>query len=121
MKKLTLQVLTLTIAIIAFSATDAIAQKRINLDKNGKAKISSMIESMKLSDIKYTWSISGKQFSSFQVKQTNSGKFKYRTCLSSILCTRQNSRSLPLDSQRTVRAARAGCTENTRENTHRIR
>ena len=77
MKKLTLQFLTLTIAIIAFSATDASAQRPINLDKNGKAKISATIQSMKLGDIKSTWSISGKRFGSLQINQTNTGSFKY--------------------------------------------
>ncbi len=50
MKKLTLQLLTLTIAIIAFSATDAFAQKPITLDANGKAKISATIKPWKVEE-----------------------------------------------------------------------
>ncbi len=78
MKKLTLRLLTLTIAIIAFSATDAFAQKRINLDANGKATISATIKPWKVEEAQsFKWSVSGKQFSNLQIKQTNSGKFKY--------------------------------------------
>lgn len=76
MKKLTIQFLI--IAVIAFSATDAFAQKRINLDATGKATISATIKPVKMGDIAQSvWSISGKQFGKLQIKQTNSGKFKY--------------------------------------------
>lgn len=76
MKKLTLQLLALTIAIFAFSATDAVAQKRITLDANGKATISATIKPWKVEEME-GWTISGKQFGKLQIKQTNSGKFKY--------------------------------------------
>ncbi len=77
MKKLTLQLLTLTFAIIAFSATDAFAQRRISLDATGKAKISATIKPIKFDYDPISWSIPGKQFRTLQIKQTNSGKFKY--------------------------------------------
>ncbi len=78
MKNLTLQILTLTIAIIALSATDAMAQKRINLDKNGKATISATIKPWKVEEGQTsTWSISGKTFGTLSIKQTSGGKFKY--------------------------------------------
>lgn len=78
MKKLTIQFLTIAIAVIAFSATDAIAQKRINLDSNGKATISATIKPWKVEEAEMPrWSISGKQFSNLSIKQTKGGKFKY--------------------------------------------
>lgn len=77
MKKLTLRFLTIAVAVIAFSATEAIAQKRINLDANGKATISATVQPWKLGDIKEVWSISGKQFRNLSIKQTRGGKFKY--------------------------------------------
>ncbi|MBK9165818.1 MAG: hypothetical protein IPM21_18290 [Acidobacteria bacterium] len=77
MKKLTLRFLTIAIAVIAFSATEAIAQKRINLDSNGKATVSATVQPWKLGDIKEVWSISGKQFRNLSIKQTKGGKFKY--------------------------------------------
>ena len=68
----------ITIAVIVFSATDAIAQKTIKLDANGKAKISTTIKPWKVEEgEKAVWSISGKQFEKLSIKQTNSGKFKY--------------------------------------------
>jgi len=79
MKKLTIQLLALAIAITTFSATETFAQKTIKLDANCKAKITAMIKPVKPGDNsdKDIWSISGKQFSNLQIKQTNSGKFKY--------------------------------------------
>ncbi|MEK7725209.1 MAG: hypothetical protein AAB336_12715 [Acidobacteriota bacterium] len=78
MKKLTIQFLTIAIAVIAFSATDAIAQKRINLDSNGKATISATIKPWKVEEAeKPNWSISGKKFQNLSIKQTKGGKFKY--------------------------------------------
>ena len=79
MKKRTIQLLALTIAIVTFSANGAFAQKSIKLDANGKAKITAVITPVKPGDIsdKNSWSISGKLFSNLQIKQTNSGKFKY--------------------------------------------
>lgn len=78
MKKLTIQLLTIAIAVIAFSATDAVAQKRINLDSNGKATISATIKPWKVEEAEMPrWSISGKQFETLTVKQTKGGKFKY--------------------------------------------
>ncbi len=69
--------MSLAIAIIAFSATDALAQKTIELDKSGEATLSATIKPWKLGDIKEVWSISGTKFSNLNIKQTNSGKFKY--------------------------------------------
>lgn len=79
MKKLTIQIVALIIAIITFSATDTFAQKTIKLDATGKAKITATIKPGQPEDNsgKDSWSISGKQFSNLQIKQTNSGKFKY--------------------------------------------
>jgi len=77
MKKSAIILVSLAIAIIAFSATDALAQKRINLDTDGKATISATIKPMKLGDIKEVWSISGKKFGNLSIKQTTGGKFKY--------------------------------------------
>lgn len=78
MKKLTLQLFAFTIAVIAFSATEAIAQKRINLDSNGKASISATIKPWKLEEGKKEgWSISGNQFNTLSIKQTKGRNFKY--------------------------------------------
>lgn len=77
MKKLTFQSACIALIIIAFSATDAFAQKTIKLDANGKAKISATIKPWKVEEMSSGWKISGKQFSTLQIKQTNSGKFKY--------------------------------------------
>ena len=79
MKKLTIQLLALAIAITTFSATETFAQKSIKLDANGKAKITAMIKPVKPGENsdKDIWSISGKKFNTLQIKQTNSGKFKY--------------------------------------------
>lgn len=71
MKKLTIQFLTIAIAVIVFSVTDAVAQKRINLE-NGNATVSATVTGNK-----EVWSFSGKQFSKVNIKQTNGGKFKY--------------------------------------------
>lgn len=73
MKNLTLRFLTIAIAFIAFSATDALSQKGINLDSNGKATISATVTG----NSKEVWSISGKQFGNLNIKQTSGGKFKY--------------------------------------------
>jgi len=78
MKTLTLRVLTIAIAVMAFSATEAIAQKRINLDANGKATISATIKPWKVEEAEMPrWSISGKQFGTLSITQTRGGKFKY--------------------------------------------
>jgi hypothetical protein len=78
MKKLTIQLLTIAFAIFVFSATDAIAQKRINLDANGKATINATIKPWKIEEGENPhWSISGKQFENLSIKQTKGGKFKY--------------------------------------------
>ena len=78
MKKLTLRFLIIAIAVIAFSATDAIAQKRINLDSNGKATIGATIKPWKVEEAESaSWSISGKQFEKLSIRQTKGGKFKY--------------------------------------------
>jgi hypothetical protein len=77
MKTLTLQLLALTIAVIVFSASDASAQRRINLDSNGKATISATIKPWKLEEGSSTWSISGGQFQKLTIKQTRGEKFKY--------------------------------------------
>ena len=78
MKKLTIRLLTIAIAVIAFSATDAIAQKRIKLDENGSATISATIKPWKVEEAEFaSWTISGKQFSNLSIKQTIGGKFKY--------------------------------------------
>ncbi len=73
MKKLTIQLLTIIFAVIVFSVTDAVAQKRINLDSNGKATISATVTG----NNKEVWSISGKQFSNLSFTQTKGEKFKY--------------------------------------------
>jgi hypothetical protein len=77
MKKLAIQFLTVAFAIFVFSATDALAQKRINLDTGGKATINATIKPVKLGDIKEVWSISGKKFENLSIKQTKGGKFTY--------------------------------------------
>ena len=77
MKKLTIQFLIIAIAVIVFSVTDAVAQKRINLDSNGKATISATIKPWKLEEGSSSWSISGKQFQNLSITQTKGGKFKY--------------------------------------------
>lgn len=78
MKKLTIQLLTIAFAIFVFSATDAIAQKRINLDSNGKATISATIKPWKVEESeKPIWSISGRKFENLSITQTKGGKFKY--------------------------------------------
>lgn len=65
-------------AVIVFSAPDAVAQKRINLNSNGKATISSTIQPWNIEEAeKAIWTISGKQFSNLSIKQTKGGKFKY--------------------------------------------
>ncbi len=68
-KKLTIQLLTIAIAIIAFSATEAAAQKRLKFDKNGNAKVSSNVKANK----SVTYSISGKDFRKLDIKQTKGG------------------------------------------------
>lgn len=81
MKKFTIYLLSIAIIVVAFSVSEAIAQKPIKLDKTGKAKISATIKPWKLGDIKgkarVNWSISGKQFSNLQIKQTKGEKFKF--------------------------------------------
>ena len=78
MKKLTIQLLTIAIAVIAFSATDALAQKAINLDANGRATISATIKPWKVEEGQTPiWSISGKNFGNLSIKQTRGEKFKY--------------------------------------------
>lgn len=77
MKKLTIQFLSIAIAVIVFSATDAIAQKRINLNKDGKATISATLKPWKVGDISGEWMISGKKFEKLSIKQTKGEKFKY--------------------------------------------
>lgn len=58
MKKLIIQFLCLAMAVIAFSATEIYAQKRIKFDRNGKAKFSSMVKAKE----SVTYSLSGKDF-----------------------------------------------------------
>ncbi len=77
MKKLTVQVLTIAFAVIAFSATDALAQGRITLDANGKATINATVKPWKVEEGSSNWTISGNQFSNLSIKQTKGGKFKY--------------------------------------------
>ena len=77
MKKLTIRLLTIAIAVIAFSATESFAQKRINLDANGSTTISATIKPWKVEEGSSSWSISGKQFANLSIKQTRGGKFKY--------------------------------------------
>ena len=76
MKKLTIQFLTIAIAVIVFSVTDTVAQNRINLE-NGNATVSATVKPKKSGDNKEVWSFSGKQFGNLNIKQTNGGKFKY--------------------------------------------
>jgi hypothetical protein len=78
MKKLTIQLLTIAIAVFVFSVTEAVAQKRVNLDRNGKATIDAVIKPWKVEEgEKPTWSISGKKFNNLSIKQTKGEKFKY--------------------------------------------
>ncbi len=76
MKRLTIQFFAIAFAVIVFSATDAVAQGRVNFNSSGTATISATIKPMKTGDT-HAWSISGKQFDKLNFKQTNSGKFKY--------------------------------------------
>ncbi len=64
MKKITIQLVSLAIAIIAFSATEAVAQKRIKFDKNGKAKVSATIKAK--SGVSFT--ISGREFKNVSIR-----------------------------------------------------
>ncbi|MGE3465926.1 MAG: hypothetical protein AB7J13_03250 [Pyrinomonadaceae bacterium] len=78
MKKIYIHFLAIAIAVIAFSATEAIAQKRINLDSNGKATISATIKPWKVEEgPDPKWTISGSQFGNLSIKQTRGTKFKY--------------------------------------------
>ena len=70
MKKLTIQLLTIAIAVIAFSATESFAQRRINLDASGQATINATIKPWKVEEGSSSWSISGKQFGNLSIKQT---------------------------------------------------
>ncbi len=72
MKKLTIQVSTITLAIMAFTVTVVYAQKRIIL-KNGKAKVSATVKA----NDKITFTVSGKDFRQLSIRQTKGGKFKY--------------------------------------------
>ncbi len=77
MKKLTIQLFTIAVAVIIFSATDILAQKRITLDSSGKATISATIKPFKPGNFVERWSISGGQFDKLTIRQTSGGKFKY--------------------------------------------
>ncbi len=77
MKKLTIQLFTIAIAVLIFSATDALAQKRITLDSGGKATINATIKPFKPGNVVEKWSISGGQFENLRIRQTSGGKFKY--------------------------------------------
>lgn len=73
MKKLTLQLLTLIIAITVFSATSVFAQTRITFNSQGTATLSGTAKpKSQLSGI-----ISGKDFATANIKVTKGGKLKY--------------------------------------------
>ncbi len=58
MKKLTIQFLTIALAIIAFSATDTFAQNQVNFNDQGKAQTKVNLEA----GSKYTYKVSGFSF-----------------------------------------------------------
>ena len=71
MKKLTIQFLTIAIAVLVFSVTDTLAQ-RIKL-KDGQARINTTVKA----NGKKTFTISGRDFRSLRIRQTKGGKFRY--------------------------------------------
>lgn len=71
MKKITIQLLCLTLAVMVFAVTETFAQ-RISL-KNGKANVQATLKA----NGEKTFTISGREFANLKIRQTNGGKFGY--------------------------------------------
>ncbi len=71
--KLTIHLLAIAFFVIVVSVTDMVAQSPIRLDSGGRASIRGTVGA----NGKYTWRISGKDFTKLQIKQTSGARLRY--------------------------------------------
>lgn len=71
--KLTIQLLAIAVFVIAVSVSGTFAQSPIRLDSSGRATLRGTAGA----NGKYTWRISGKDFTKLQIKQTSGAGLRY--------------------------------------------